>query len=208
MKGLLLKDLYLAWAHFKMYLVMVLVFSVLSAADPGNFFLIFYPCMLCGMIPVNLMAYDERSKWDVYTALLPFTRAQVVASKYIFGLIAQAIILSLVAVINVVRMALSGGVDWQYLFDLMGMMIMLAAISVALPLPFIFRSGVEKGRMGYYVMIGMAGVGSGVMGGLLGDDVNVFSLPGLAVPMMLLAGIGVYALSWWLSVKFYEKREL
>lgn len=208
MKGLLLKDCYLAWAHFKMYLVMVLAFSLLSVADPGNFFLIFYPCMLCGMIPVNLMAYDERSKWDIYTALLPFSRAQIVASKYIFGLIAQGIILTLVAVVNIVRMTFAGGIDWQYLFDLMSIMIMLAAVSVALPLPFIFRSGVEKGRMGYYVMIGIAGIGSGVMGGLLGDDVNAFSLPGLAVPVMLLAGIGVYALSWWLSVKFYEKRDL
>lgn len=208
MSGLLIKDGYLAWAHFKMYILMVLVFSLLSAADPGNFFLVFYPCMLCGMIPVNLMAYDERSKWDVYTALMPFTRAQIVTSKYLVGIIGQGIILTLVAVVNIVRMALSGGVDWQYLFDLMGMMIMLASVSVALPLPFIFRSGVEKGRMGYYVMIGMSGVGSGVMGGLLGDNVNAFSLPELAVPVMILVGIGVYGLSWWLSVKFYEKREL
>lgn len=208
MKGLVLKDGYLAWAHFKMYILMVLVFSLLSAADPGNFFLVFYPCMLCGMIPVNLMAYDERSKWDVFTALMPFTRAQIVTSKYLVGIIGQGIILTLVAVVNIVRMALSGGVDWQYLFDLIGMMIMLASVSVALPLPFIFRSGVEKGRMGYYVMIGMSGVGSGVMGGLLGDNVNAFSLPELAVPVMILVGIGVYGLSWWLSVKFYEKREL
>lgn len=208
MRGLLIKDGYLAWAHFKMYILMVLAFSLLSAADPGNFFLVFYPCMLCGMIPVNLMAYDERSKWDVYTALMPFTRAQIVTSKYLVGIIGQGIILTLVAVVNIVRMALSGSVDWQYLFDLMGIMIMLAAVSVALPLPFIFRSGVEKGRMGYYVMIGLAGVSSGVAGGLLGDNVAAFTLPELAVPIMVLIGMSVYALSWWLSVKFYEKREL
>ena len=105
-------------------------------------------------------------------------------------------------------MAYSGGVDWQFLFDLMGIMIMLAAVSVALPLPFIFRSGVEKGRMGYYMMIGMAGVGSGIAGGLLGDNVNAFSLPVLAVPVMIAVGFGVYSLSWWLSVRFYENREL
>lgn len=208
MKGLLLKDAYLAWSHFKMYIVLVLGFSLLSAVEPGNFFFVFYPCMLCGMIPVNLIAYDERSKWDVYTALLPFTRAQIVASKYLFGLIGLGIILTLVAGVNIVRMAISGGVDWKYLFDLMGMMIMLAAVSVALPLPFIFKMGVEKGRMGYYVMIGMAGVGSGIAGGLLGDNVAAFTLPALAIPIMLAVGIGVYALSWWLSVRFYEKREL
>jgi hypothetical protein len=208
MKGLLLKDAYLAWAHFKMYLVMVLAFSLLSAADPGNFFLVFYPCMLCGMIPVNLIAYDERSKWDIYSALLPFTRSQIVASKYIFGLIGQAIILSLVAVVNTLRMAIAGGMDWQYLIDLMGILVMFASVSIALPLPFIFKMGVEKGRMGYYMMIGLAGVGSGVAGGMLGDNVSAFSLPNLAVPIMILVGIAVYGFSWWLSVRFYEKREL
>ena len=208
MKGLLLKDLYLAWDHLKGYILMVVAFSLLSAVEPGNFFLVFYPSMLCGMMPVNLMAYDERSKWDQYLALLPFNRAQIVASKYLFGLIGQGVILLLVAVINIIRMIFAGGVDWQYLLDLMGIMFMMSAVSVALPLPFIFRSGVEKGRMGYYVMIGLAGVASGVAGGLLGDDVSAFVLPSLAVPIMITVGIGFYGLSWWLSVKFYEKREL
>ena len=208
MKGLLLKDLYLAWDHLKGYILMVVAFSLLSAMEPGNFFLVFYPSMLCGMMPVNLMAYDERSKWDQYLSLLPFTRAQIVASKYLFGLIGQGVILLLVAVINFIRMTFAGGVDWQYLLDLMGIMFMMSAVSVALPLPFIFRSGVEKGRMGYYMMIGLAGVASGVAGGLLGDDVSAFVLPSLAVPIMIAVGIGVYGLSWWLSVKFYEKREL
>lgn len=208
MKGLLLKDAYLAWAHFKGYILLVLAFTALSAAEHGNSFLVFYPCMLCGMIPVNLMAYDERSKWDGYVAILPFARAQIVASRYIFGLLAQGIILALVAAGNIVRMTWFGVADWQYLFAMMGMMFMLASVSVALPLPFIFRSGVEKGRMGYYVMIGLAGVGSGVAGGFLGEDVTAFSLPRPAVPFMVMLGIGVYALSWYLSVRFYEKREL
>lgn len=208
MRGLLLKDLYLAWAHMKGYILMVVAFSLLSAAEPGNFFLVFYPCMLCGMIPVNLMAYDERSKWDRYMALLPFTRAQIVASKYLFGMVGQGTILALVAVINILRMTFAGGVDWEYLGSLMGIMVMLSTVSVALPLPFIFQSGVEKGRMGYYVMIGLAGVASGVAGGLLGDDVTAFVLPSLAIPVMIAVGMGVYGLSWWLSVKFYEKREL
>ena len=208
MKGLLLKECYLAWTHFKGYILLVLGFTFLSVLEPGNFFLVFYPCMLCGMIPVNLMAYDERSKWDVYAALLPFTRAQIVASKYLFGLIAQGIILSLVSVTSIVRMAYTGSVNWQYLIDLLGIMTMLAAVSVSMPLPFIFRNGVEKGRMGYYIMIGTAGAGSGILGGLLGDDVTTFELPVLAVPVMIAIGAAVYGLSWWLSVRFYEKREL
>lgn len=208
MKGLLLKDCYLAWAHFKGYLCIVLGYSMFSALDAGGFFLVFYPCMLSGMIPVNLMAYDERSGWDKYTALLPFTRAQIVASKYIIGIVMQTVILAIVSGVNLVRMAVAGGVDWAYLFGLMGTMVMLSAISTATPLPFIFRMGVEKGRMGYYMMIVLAGVGSFVAGGFFDNEISPDMLPELAVPVMILIGICVYAISWRMSLRFYEKREL
>lgn len=208
MKGLLLKDFYLAVKHFKAYLLLVVMFALLSVTDTVNMFFVFYPCLLCGMIPVNLMAYDERSKWDVYTAVLPFTRAQVVASKYIFGLIGQVIILALVAVSNIVSMAISGGIDWAYLSGIMGTLVMLSAVATAVPLPFIFRMGVEKGRMGYYVMIGLAAGGSGVAAGIFGNEISPDAVPGLAFPVMILIGVTIYAISWWLSVRFYEKREL
>lgn len=208
MKGLLLKDLYLALKHFKAYFVLVAIFAVLSVTDTGNMFFMFYPSLLCGMMPVNLMAYDERSKWDVYTAVLPFTRAQVVASKYLFGLIGQGIILALVAIANVVRMMYSGGIDWNYLNAMMGTLVMLSAIATAVPLPFIFRMGVEKGRMGYYVMIGLAAGGSGIAAGIFGNEITPDAVPGLAFPVMILIGVAIYAISWWLSVRFYEKRDL
>lgn len=208
MKGLLLKDLYLAVKHFKGYLLLVVMFALLSAAETGNMFLIFYPSLLCGMMPVNLMAYDERSKWDVYTAVLPFTRAQIVASKYIFGLIGQAIILTLVLVSNIVSMASSGGINWAYLSGVMGTLVMLSAVATAVPLPFIFRLGVEKGWMGYYVMIGLAAGGSGVAAGIFGNEISPDALPGLALPVQIIIGMAIYAISWYLSARFYEKRDL
>lgn len=208
MKGLLLKDLYLALKHFKGYLLLVVMFALLSVVDTGNMFFMFYPSLLCGMIPVNLMAYDERSKWDVYTAVLPFTRAQVVASKYIFGLIGQGTILVLVAISNIVSMASSGGIDWVYLSGIMGTLVMLSAMATAVPLPFIFRMGVEKGRMGYYVMIGLAACGSGVAAGIFGNEIAPDAVPELAFPVLILIGAAIYAISWWMSVRFYEKRDL
>lgn len=208
MKGLLLKELYLGLKHFTAYILLILLFAVLSVADTGNVFFTFYPCILCGMLPVNLMAYDEQSKWDKYTAVLPFTRSQVVASKYIVGLIGQGTILLLVAIANVVKMMVSGGMDWDNFLSIMGIMVMLSAITTAVPLPFIFRLGVEKGRMGYYIMIGLAAGGSGFVAGILGNSPVPVILPIFAFPVMVLTGIAVYVFSWWLSVDFYKNKDL
>ena len=62
MKGLILKDLYMMKHYCKSYLIIAIVFLIVSLSDTvANMFFLFYPCMLCGIIPINLLGYDERS---------------------------------------------------------------------------------------------------------------------------------------------------
>ena len=63
MKGLILKDIYMMMKYCRAYLLIIIVFTAVSFVDNGNLFLVFYPTILCGMIPVNLLSYDERSRW-------------------------------------------------------------------------------------------------------------------------------------------------
>ena len=85
MKGLLLKDLYMVVKYCKAYLLIAVVFLAVSLMGSDNLFFIFYPCLLCGMIPVNLLAYDERSRWPQYCGTLPYTKGQIVSGKYLMA---------------------------------------------------------------------------------------------------------------------------
>ena len=76
MKGLLLKDVYMAAKYCRSYLLITLIFLTVSFFGSQNTFFLFYPCLLCGMIPVNLLAYDERSRFLSYTGVRPITRTQ------------------------------------------------------------------------------------------------------------------------------------
>ena len=60
MKGLLLKDWYMMKKYCRYYLFVSIGFIILSMISSGNMFFVFYPCLLCGMISVNLLGYDER----------------------------------------------------------------------------------------------------------------------------------------------------
>ena len=93
MKGLLLKDWYMVKTYCRAYLLIAVVFIALSFFSDNNMFFVFYPCLLCGMIPVNLLAYDERSRWTQYSGTLPYTKTQIVSGKYLIGLFAQLAIL-------------------------------------------------------------------------------------------------------------------
>ncbi len=206
-KGLLLKDLYMLRAYCKSYLLIVVIFLAASFFG-GNMFFIYYPCLLCGMIPVNLLAYDERSRFVQYSASLPVSRKQAVTEKYLMGLFSLAAVLLVTGVVQGIRMHVNGTFSAGGFAVVMLSLLVVSLLASAIPLPFVFKSGVEKGRIAYYVMIGfVCGVGilfsESFKGGLPGDVP-----PGAVFAALTIFGVAAYALSWYLSVRFYTKREL
>lgn len=208
MKGLLLKDLYMMVKYFRSYLLILLIFMAVSFVQKDSLFFAFYPFLLCGMIPVNLLAYDERSHWDIYSLTLPVTRDMVVSAKYLMGLMVQGIVFTVNAIGHAVRISLQGSFDWESYLVLMSLMAMISLFSSSITLPFMFKLGVEKGRMAYYVMIGVVCGGAAIAGFAFNEQLQATIPFGAVLALGVLLAAGVYALSWYLSVVFYRKREL
>ncbi len=208
MKGLLLKDFYMAKKYCKSYLLIAAVFIAISCTNNDNMFFIFYPCLLCGMIPVNLLGYDERSRWMQYSGTLPYTKAQLVSSKYLIGLFAQTAMLFVTGIAQAVRMNMDGTFQLNDYIVLMPMMLIMITITSSISLPFIFKFGVEKGRTANYVMIGAVCAGSAAATSIFeAAPQTEIQLNGF-LAVLCLVGIGIYALSWYLSIMFYKKREI
>lgn len=200
MKGLLLKDLYLAGKHCRSYVLLVIVFLAVAMVGEDNVFFLFYPCILAGMLPVTLLSYDERSGWDKYCGTLPYTRAQIVSAKYIFGLAVQVIVLA----VSSLCLAASG----RFSGEILVVLVALGCVGGAISLPVMFRYGVEKGRIAYYIMVGVVCGGSGFATAIF-EELGAETAFGTAAELsILLVSIGLLALSWYLSVRFYEKREI
>ncbi|MGN0518125.1 MAG: ABC-2 transporter permease [Acutalibacteraceae bacterium] len=208
MKGLLLKDFYMTKKYCKAYLFMAIVFILVSFVSHENLFFVFYPCLLCGMIPVNLLAYDERSHWMQYSGTLPYTKGQIVSCKYIIGLIVQIAVLIATGVSQAVVMNINGLFQLNDFIMLMQMLLIMATVTSSISLPFMFKLGVEKGRIAYYVTIGAACAGGLVASDLFKTNsqtnIGLYSI----LPILSIIGIGIYALSWYLSIVFFNKREL
>ena len=208
MKGLLLKDWYMTKKYCRYYLFVGIGFIILSLISSGNMFFVFYPCLLCGMIPVNLLGYDERSRFTEYVSTLPYTKAQIVSAKYLIGLFAQIAILTVNCIAQSVKMGIEGNFVLKEFLVLVMLLLIMASIASSLTLPFIFKYGVEKGRGAYYVMIGVICAGSIIATTIFKDALqNKIHLNGI-LPIASLVGVGIYALSWYMSIVFYKKREL
>lgn len=209
MKGLLLKDAYMAAKYCRAYLLIVAVFFIAAPFSGDNLFLMMYPCILASMVPVNLLAYDAQSKWEQYAGTLPCSRAQLVSAKYLIGLFASCGVLVLIALVQGVRMAV-GSIPVQALGSLMAMSLISSFVVPAITLPLIFRFGPEKGRILYMVVVGIACGISAVVS--ITQSPTLFSreisteLPVLG--LICLAAAVVYGASWYLSILFYKMREL
>ena len=164
--------------------------------------------MLAGMIPVSLCSYDESSKWNVYSGTLPYKKRQLVSSKYLIGVFFQIIVLVLSAVSQVVRMNIDGTFSFEEWGVIMSLLVIVSCASGALCLPWVFKFGVEKGRFVYFLQIGViCGVGvfvSSYCQDLLAKTFRYNNIIAIAT----VASLVIYVVSWYISVIFYEKREV
>lgn len=207
MKALILKDLYMFFKYCRSYIILILIFTILSFFET-DMFIMFYPTMLCGMIPVTLLGYDERSKWLIYSQTMPYKKSEIVHSKYVLGLTAQLIMLFITAIAQAIRLNVNNSFILENYIIIIVLLLIMSLISSSISLPFIFKYGVEKGRIIYYIMVGLISAGSILLSGIATEiseiKVDLVSI----LPILFIIGVGIYSLSWFLSVVFYKKREL
>lgn len=210
MKGLLLKDCYVMKSYCSFNLWVIAAFSILSGIMNKLFFT-FYVVIFASRLIVSLMAYEEKEKWEQYAAALPYTRAQIVSSKYILNLCIVGVSGLIILITRLICMAFIKTWDMENLLYFSSFFI-FALIPSTFSLPFLYRLGINRGRISYAIALSVSGVFSAVIGlselylsnliWYLQDFGFLMSLIVSAVVCM------VYSISWVLSIRFYKSREL
>jgi hypothetical protein len=207
MKGLILKDTYVILKQMKYLLLIIVLFTIMLGYTFGTFLLLY-----CAMLPITTIGYDERAKWDKYAATMPYSRKDIVLSKYILGLICIGAAFVLV-IIGSLGFGLFTGVDFTAasIGELMVMITTIlfkTLIFMALNMPIIFKWGVEKGRMIF--IAGIAAFASIIAATSLVDNTSS-ALQGFFNDyfyLLILGAVVILGASIPLSISFYKKREL
>ena len=205
MKGLLRKDWYMIRSYCRILVLMCLIFLAVGVISPGNnFFFLAYPVLLGGVLPVTLLSYDERFHWPLSCDTMPLSRETVVDERYLLSLLCfGAFFLLSLAVQGGVRLL---GRETPPPGALAALLLPMGLLPTALMLPVIYRWGVEKGRIVYYVIIGaVTAAGLIFAEASLTPDSTVSLRGGL---LSVLLSLGLFAASWLLSRRIYGRREL
>lgn len=212
MKGLLLKDWYVAVKYCRMHIGFVIGFSVLSLFIRLGMSYLFYPILFAGMIPAYILSAEEKSRWTQYVQTMPCSRGDVVREKYILSLISVCGALLLMFILWSARIGLVGG-SMKELFETLALLFGVGIFFPTVTLPPMFRFGVEKGRL---FTIGFAAL-TAVMVMMYfsvivdGEPVPLERLGGLGVlnlPVLVLIAAVLFVLSWILATHWYNKREM
>ncbi len=179
MKALLYKDACVLWKQMKFMLVIIAVFCLLPNSFGLNAFFVVYPGL---MLPVSLMAYDERAHWDSFAAMLPYPPRALVLSRYATGWL-----LTLLAGVLYLVGALiqDQGAPLGTALGTLGWVLAVVLLCQAILFPFFFRVGTEQGRL-YMILLSVL---------LLLGGVGLTSLLNVAVPavstLLMLAPVGL-----------------
>lgn len=210
MKGILLKDWYETIQYCRAFIFLMLIFSLVGGLMAGNAFFTYYPCILSGMIAMSLIAYEEKEKWDGYAATLPYTRAQLVSSKYIITLCAGVATILINLMTQAICMLWTHAFNGEKLLSMFFTFVPFAVLPAAFLLPFIYKFGANKGRIVYYIILGVvcAAIGAVAFQDTEAVPGGVFTLDLTVGVMIFVLSLAVLGVSWMLSIRFYRKREI
>lgn len=202
MKGLLIKDYYSLVKQLGFFLIFIVVFACM----PGFSFITF-AIVYATMLPMTSIAYDERSKWDKLAAMMPYSKEEVVLSKYIQGLLiilATAVLACFAqAVIGIFTHTLLNGVFFAQLV----LIVCFAVIIESFELPVLIGLGVEKGRLLMIIFMVAAGVGgASLINNVVEYSFNDINLA-IVIPLGVLAAALACTISVIISVALYKNKK-
>lgn len=151
MKSLVLKDFYNI-GHNAKALACSLIFGLLVFGRFSNLsFVACYCCMICSMLTVTTFSYDRCSRWTQYALVMPVSKRELVASKFIVMALFTGIG-ALAGGLSALGWALYQGAALRtgLLLTILALMLLtfsFCQMATGLCIPLLFRFGTENTRI-------------------------------------------------------------
>ena len=215
MKGILRKDLLLAWKNMKYLLLAFVIFTLGMVSQDSETRILMtgmYLCLIVVLTPLYTFSYDRTAHWDVYARALPVERWKIVLAKYLLGLVFLAAGLLLGGAVIAVSGFLGAAQETGRMVGSLAGMMAGGLLLLSLQLPFFYRFGPEKARLLIVVTIFLVAA-------LFGASLSVENTSGLSLLFSLLnptpmasflliaAAFFLVVGSFFLCVRIYCKRE-
>ena len=214
MKGILRKDLLLAWTNMKYLLFAFVIFAVavLSQSSETRVMMMgMYLCLIGVLTPLYTFSYDKAAGWDVFARALPVERWKIVLIKYLLGLVFLCAGLLIGGVMIAVSAGTGSASDTGRMLGALAGMMLGGLLLLSVQLPVFYRFGPEKARLLVVVTIFLVTAFCGALMSvreLESSELLLWLLspsPAAAAALAVIAAALILG-SFFLSVRIYERR--
>lgn len=156
MKSMVLKDVYNLRCNCKSILISFLILAAALASTGVG--VLYATALLCSSLIVSTFAYDDRCDWTKYAMVMPVSRKELVAGKYVMLtlLVGGGVLVGFLA--SLVSNAITGQIPLnqsglqELLFSALAALV-FALIYGSLAIPLVLRFGAEQGRLLLFVAL-------------------------------------------------------
>lgn len=211
MKGLLTKEFIVFLKTARTQIFIILMFIILGILMKNIMYIMFVPLLL-PMIAKQGLAVDEISKWDKYSDCFPVDRKKIVTSKYllIFIISIAAFIITAISLLVIKNIKPDPENPVGRITPYLAAAAAESLILPSLSLPFDFKFGTAKGKVMYFIVTAFAAalLSAATM---LPDKQSILSKisdPTLIITLAFCISAVVFIVSWLISTKIYEAKEI
>lgn len=211
----MIKDFSLLKGQKQFFMIAIMfAFIFLFLTDMAGFGVSYLMVMFI-IFTLSTIAYDEYDNGNAFLFTLPISRKRYVQEKYVFCLVISAVVclvdIALILVMNYVK----DGTDVEMLLVTLAAACAVGIVMMAVMIPLQLKFGSEKRQMamiaGFVIFFFLLYVGK--------ELVDRFGIPsfinkigslsmGCVVGMITVLVIVITLISYWISVRIMEKKEL
>ena len=219
MKGLLYKEWATLTSSYKQTVFFIAFLYGGISILTGQTGMAYALLVVFSILITSTISFDENSHWDIYARTLPVTPAQLVGSKYLFGLCGLALGTVCTVLIVALNNVLPPLLFWHTAYKVPPLECLAALLAcgsmalllVALLLPLSYRFNSVKARSWLFLIIGVLGGCIGLVASVSPDLMQLFNasdevlLTGLVAAFVGL--LAVYFVSYKVCVGIYKRKE-
>ena len=193
MKSMILKDIYNITHNMRSMALLLVMFIFIMLPQGGASSYIITSCVLCSMMVITTFSFDNISKWEKYALVMPVTKQDLVAAKFILGSFHPA-----------------DPAEWLTTAAVAGAGICVGIFFGSIVIPLLFRFGAEKARILSIaaflipVVLGLLVYKLLSMAGVVITDKMVYT--GLCIAPFVMV-IWTFAM-FWISCRVFAKQEI
>ena len=183
MKGLLYKEWATLTSSYKQTVFFIAFLYGGISILTGQTGMAYALLVVFSILITSTISFDENSHWDIYARTLPVTPAQLVGSKYLFGLCGLALGTVCTVLIVALNNVLPPLLFWHTVYKVPPLECLAALLAcgsmalllVALLLPLSYRFNSVKARSWLFLILGVLGGCIGLVASVSPDLMQLFN---------------------------------